>query len=76
LILCYSTAFESAGFSEESEAMLLGHDWPTLFADSDGLCITTEEALDPTAGWRILDRMDVPNPEVFESTGYIQRLIR
>lgn len=79
LIFCYSTAFESAGFSEESAAMLLGHDWTALLAGNtrpECLCITTDKALDPAAGWTILDRMDVPNPEVFESTGYIQRRMR
>jgi len=75
LIFCYSTAFESAGFSEESAALLLGHDWTSLMADtrSSSLCITTDKALNPAYGWRILDRLDVPNPEVFESTGFIQK---
>jgi len=75
IIFCYSTAFESAGFSEESAALLLGNDWNVLFADTstDCLCITTDKALSPNHGWRILDRIDVPNPEVLESTGYIQQ---
>jgi len=79
LIFCYSTAFASAGFSQASAVMLLGQEWTTLFANNAraaSLCITTDKALDPAAGWMILDRIDVPNPEVFESTGYIQRLIR
>lgn len=75
LIFCYSTAFESAGFSEEADALLLGDDWNVLFADTgtECLCITTDKALSPNYGWKILDRIDVPNPEVFESTGYIQQ---
>ena len=78
LIFCYSTAFESAGFSEESCAMLLSDDWSRLFAvgnntNHNTLCITTDKALNPYHGWRILDCLDVPNPEVFESTGYIQQ---
>lgn len=79
LIFCYSTAFESSGFSEQATAMILGREWNELLTSncqSSSLCITTEKALDPVFGWRILDRIDVPNPEVFESTGYIQRLVR
>ena len=79
LIFCYSTAFESSGFSEQATAMILGREWNELLTStcqSSSLCITTEKALDPVFGWRILDRIDVPNPEVFESTGYIQRLER
>lgn len=76
LIFCYSTAFESAGFSEQVMTMLLGHDWTKVFSNtkSESLCITTDKALDPCCGWVIVDRVDVPNPEVFGSTGYIQRL--
>ena len=76
LVFCYSTAFESAGFSEGAGGMILGQEWSTLFAvNARGLCITTDKALEPAAGWAILDRVDVPNPEVFRSTGYIQRLL-
>jgi Putative methyltransferase len=79
LIFCYSTAFESSGFSEQSSAMILGREWNELLTTncrSSSLTITTDKGLDPVFGWRILDRIDVPNPEVFESTGYIQRLER
>lgn len=78
LIFCYSTAFESAGFSEDAATLLLGSSWSKLFAntDSKSLCITTDKALDPGFGWRIINRVDVENPEVCGSTGYIQRLTR
>lgn len=75
IIFCYSTAFESCGFSEQATAMVLGRDWNELLTSNvrlNRLCITTDKALDPSYGWRILDRIDVPNPEVFESTGFIQ----
>jgi hypothetical protein len=78
LIFCYSTAFDSGGFSEGASALLLGREWSELLASScrDGcVCITTDKALDPTLGWSILHRIDVPNGEVCGSTGYIQRLL-
>ena len=36
--------------------------------------VTTDRALDPRHGWKLLDRHDVPSPVVFESTGYIQTM--
>eukprot|EP00549_Striatella_unipunctata_P017543 CAMPEP_0118708104 /NCGR_PEP_ID=MMETSP0800-20121206/21662_1 /TAXON_ID=210618 ORGANISM="Striatella unipunctata, Strain CCMP2910" /NCGR_SAMPLE_ID=MMETSP0800 /ASSEMBLY_ACC=CAM_ASM_000638 /LENGTH=53 /DNA_ID=CAMNT_0006611181 /DNA_START=14 /DNA_END=175 /DNA_ORIENTATION=+ len=34
----------------------------------------TDRILDPSYGWELKDRLDVPNPEVMGSTGYIQVL--
>lgn len=79
IIFCYSTAFESSGFSEQVSALLLGHGWNELLTKNcheNAICITTDKALNPAYGWSIVDRIDVSNPEVFESTGYIQRLER
>lgn len=77
IIFSYSTAFKSSGFSERSSTMVLDVEWNVLltkFCQSTCLIITTDKALDPDFGWEILDRIDVPNPEVLESIGYIQRL--
>jgi hypothetical protein len=70
LIFCYSTAFESSGFSPQTGTMVLGPEWNELLAvNRKGIIITTDKSLD--SRWRILERLDVPNPEVFESTGFI-----
>jgi SAM-dependent methyltransferase len=89
IIFCYSTAFESSNFSESISALLLSNEWNDIVTPRrtthemvcqsnsvDGApvwCITTDKALDPKRGWMVVDRIDVCNPEVFESTGYIQR---
>jgi hypothetical protein len=75
LIFCYSTAFHGSGFSEQAGAMILGAPWNDLLSKScsmHAICITTDKALDPAYGWKILNRINVPNREVWESTAYIQ----
>jgi hypothetical protein len=78
IVFCYSTAFESSHFSESAAALILAREWSDLLRrnckQKPCICITTDKALDPRLGWKILDRINVPNPEVFESTGYIQGL--
>jgi hypothetical protein len=84
IIFCYSTAFASSGFSPDASALILGQEWNDwlVAAAADNrsrsnrpcLVITTDKALDPRFGWKILDRITVPNPEVWESTGYIHQL--
>lgn len=89
IIFCYSTAFESSYFSESISALILSNEWndimtPILATDevihqfnSNDIvplwCITSDKALDPRRGWMVVDRIDVCNPEVLESTGFIQR---
>jgi hypothetical protein len=86
IIFCYSTAFASSGFSPDASALILGREWNDWLVAAVGhraggssshrpcLVITTDKALDPRFGWKILDRITVPNPEVWESTGYIHQL--
>jgi hypothetical protein len=88
LIFSYSTAFESSGFSKAATALILSQEWNDLLSppcstnaatnhESTSLwCITTDKALDSRKGWEIVDRVDVDNPEVIESTGFIQRFGR
>ena len=75
VIFCYSTAFESSHFSEESSALVLAASWSELLSAHcrpGCVCITTDKVLDPARGWRLLSRLDVPNPEVVGSTGFVQ----
>lgn len=76
LIFTYCTTWTALDFSEETGAMILSKEWNDLFSKCRPGCVvvTTDRALDQKYGWKLLERHDVPNPEVFESTGYIQIL--
>ena len=41
--------------------------------DNNTIIITTEKAIHPKYNWTIIDRIDVPNPEIFGSTGFIHK---
>lgn len=75
IIFCYSTAWESTGFSAETGAMILSEEWNELLSSAcrdHCIVITTDRALDPNR-WQLLEKVDVTNSEVGGSTGYIQR---
>jgi len=79
MIFCYSTVFETQCFDPEICAMVLSNEWNELFSHAcqpGCVIVTTDRALDPRRGWKLLDRLEVRNPEVMDSTGYIQRLER
>mmetsp|Transcript_21884 Transcript_21884/g.28324 ORF Transcript_21884/g.28324 Transcript_21884/m.28324 type:complete len:286 (+) Transcript_21884:66-923(+) len=80
LVFCYSTAFESSGvFLPEIRGLILSNEWNELLSKHcrpGTVVITTDRALDPARGWRVLQRMDsVPNPQVVDSTCFIQQRI-
>lgn len=71
IIFCYSTTWKTNGFSPERGTLVLAQEWNNILsACRDGVVITTDRSLD--SSWQILDKIDVPNPEAYESTGYIQ----
>jgi hypothetical protein len=77
VVFAYSTAFSSPRFSPELGAMLLETEWSQLLSESCQLgcvAITTDRVLDPAYGWEVVHRIDVENPEVYGSTGYIHVL--
>jgi hypothetical protein len=77
IVFCYSTVLPSSGFSVECEAMLIGREWSELLARAcpEGcIAVMTDRILDPAYGWVLLERMEVENPELLGSMGYIQRL--
>jgi hypothetical protein len=40
-------------------------------------CVTIDKALDPSRGWTMVDRINVPNPEIgVESTAFLQKIDR
>ena len=39
------------------------------------IVVTTDRALDSKWGWRLMEQMDMNNPEVLESTGFIQQRV-
>ena len=78
IVFAYSTVFPAAEqFNVDLGALVLQPEWSqTLASECQEGCvaITTDRALDPQYGWELIDRMDVENPEVFGSTGYIHIL--
>jgi hypothetical protein len=77
LVFAYSTAFPAKTFNPDLGAVILGAEWSQLLSESckaGCIAITTDRALDPAYGWKLIDRLDVENSEVFGSTGYIHVL--
>lgn len=75
IVFAYSTAWECQGFSPETGTMILGEEWNQLLTRycSNALVITTDRSLDSNHHhWVIVDSMEVPNPEVLSSIGYLQ----
>lgn len=78
IIFAYSTAFSATSFSPDVETIILDREWSQLLSQachSGCIAITTDRALDPAYGWKVLERIDVKNPEVLGSTGYIHILV-
>eukprot|EP00977_Amphora_coffeiformis_P000190 scaffold54_cov158-Amphora_coffeaeformis.AAC.4 len=76
IIFMYSTAMQSGPFVPAVQGLLLSRDWNemlTRYCKPGCIVVTTDRALDPDHGWVHLNRLDVPNPEVFGSTGFIQQ---
>lgn len=79
IIFCYSTVFDTVGFNTDLGALVLVEEWSELLADSCKLgtvVVTTDRALNPVNGWVLKNRLDVENPSLLGSTGYISKIGR
>ena len=80
LLFAYSTAWETdsaQSFNPELGAMVLSSKWSETLAatcQNGVVAVTTDRVLNPDHGWKLLDRMDVDNPSVWGSVGYISVL--
>lgn len=78
IVFSYSTAFKATQFDPEVGALILdSEEWskPLSEACKNGcVVVTTDKALNPYFGWNVVERIDVPNPEVLGSTGFIHVL--
>jgi len=80
LLFAYSTVWETdsaQSFNPDIGAMVLSSKWSQTLASTcqNGVvAITTDRVLNPDDGWKLLDRMDVDNPSVWGSVGYISML--
>ena len=77
LMFLYSTAFPAKNFDPEIGALVLDPQWSYSMSKScrSGIvAVTTDRALDPFYGWELIEKIDVDNPEVFGSSGYISIL--
>ena len=77
LLFCYATALSTSRFDPSIGAMILA--WSerlTQVCRPGTIAVTTDRALDPEMGWQQLcPPMEVPNPSLMGSVGYIQRLV-
>ena len=79
IVFAYSTAFSAPSFSPELGAMILDPEWSATlgnYCKTGCVAVTTDRALDPSYGWELVDRLDVDNPEVIGSTGFVHILKR
>ena len=77
LLFAYSTVYAVQSFNPELGAMVLSSKWSQTLAktcQNGAVAITTDRVLNPDHGWKLLDRMDVENPSVWGSVGYISIL--
>lgn len=80
ILFAYSSVWETERaqpFSQDLQAMILSSKWSQRLAElcpQGCVAITTDRALSPDFGWKLVDRADVDNPSLFGSTGYISVL--
>ena len=77
IIFSYSTVFESKGFDVELGAMVLADEWSSWLGTicSPGcVIVTTDRALSPEHGWELKNTLNVDNPVLLGSTGYVSIL--
>lgn len=78
ILFCYSTVWEAeTDFNPEISAMILTEKWSKSLANTCSnscVAVTTDRALNPIHGWKLVDRKEVDNPSVWGSTGYISIL--
>jgi hypothetical protein len=80
LLFAYSTVWETdiaQPFNPDLQAMILSPKWSQTLASlcpNGCIAVTTDRALNPQDGWRLLDSMEVENPSVWGSVGYISVL--
>lgn len=79
IIFCYSTAFSAPDFCVEWGAPMLSLEWSELLSASCSkgcLVVTTDRVLNPHHGWELLEKIEVDNPILLGSVGYIHTLER
>ena len=80
ILFAYSSVRETERtqpFSQDLQAMILSSKWSKRLAEvcpQGCVAITTDRALSPDFGWKLVDRADVDNPSLFGSTGYVSVL--
>jgi hypothetical protein len=77
LVFGYSTAWDYSSFSPEIRSVILSDEWNQLLQHCrpGTLVITTDRSCDPSYGWSMLEVVEVDNPEVAGSIGYVQRRV-
>ena len=74
IVFCYSTVFDAEGFNVDMGAMVLAKEWSQMLANvcrEGAVVVTTDKALNPEHGWVLKHAVEVANPSLLGSTGYI-----
>jgi hypothetical protein len=74
VIFCYATVFDTDGFDPDLGTLILNAEWSEMLAKAcrkGTIVITTDRALNPMHGWELIQKLDVDNPSLLGSTGYI-----
>ena len=77
MVFTYSTVFDTKCFDERLGAMILSDEWSKMLASvcqKGCIVVTTDRALDPQHGWQLQCSLDVENPKLMGTTGYISKL--
>jgi hypothetical protein len=77
IIFAYSSVFPDGGFAIEERAMLMGPSMSSMLAKAckpGCIAVMTDRLLDPEFGWQYQSQLDVVNPDLLGSTGYISIL--
>lgn len=77
IVFTYSTVFDTKCFDERLGAMILSDKWSNMLSNvcqNGCIVVTTDRALDPQHGWELQCSLDVENPKLFGTTGYISKL--
>eukprot|EP00536_Pseudo-nitzschia_multiseries_P004818 jgi/Psemu1/189083/e_gw1.84.75.1 len=78
LVFAYSTVFNAKHFDPDVGALILdAEEWSKPLGETcktGCVAVTTDRALDPRFGWKLVQRMDVPNPDVLGTTGFVHVL--
>ena len=77
VLKCLEDESGNSVFLPDIGGLILAPEWSQMlskYCQKGCIVVTTDRALNPMDGWRLLERLDVENPDLFGSTAFIQIL--